>query len=88
MKVKIAFAHMHQRGFIPGVNKQIEKGLDQRSCAGIQMWRLDNGDLECFYEGRHFFIPSVNFQALVVDEDASEAEVKTIAKPKENKKAA
>lgn len=71
MKIKIKFAHSHQRNFIPGLNKQVEKGLDDKTYPGLKMFRMDDGsgDLECEFEGRYFILPSVNFQSLVIDDE-------------------
>ena len=76
MKHKIEFAHMKERAFLPGINRQVEKGLDQRSCPGIQMWRVENGDLYWEYEGRSGFLGGSMFQSMVIEREELRKEVK------------
>lgn len=82
MKEKIEFAHLHARVFMPGINKQIEKGINQETCQGIEMWRLDNGDVEWKYKGRHGFWHGTLFQGLVCPVEKPEPRVEPTAEVK------
>lgn len=61
----IEFAHLTNRIFLAGINKQLEKGIDQRSCQGIEMWRQGNGDVYWEYEGKCGYLAGNLFQSLV-----------------------
>jgi hypothetical protein len=54
-----------RKNFLAGINKQLEKGIDQRSCAGISMWRQANGDLYWEYQGKCGYLAASLFQSLV-----------------------
>lgn len=66
----IEFAHLHNRVFLAGLNKQLEKGIDQRSCPGIGLWRQSNGDVYWEYEGKCGYLGSTLFQSLVCSNSA------------------
>jgi hypothetical protein len=66
----IEFAHLHNRIFLAGLNKQLEKGIDQRSCQGIQMWRQPNGDVYWEYQGKCGYLGATLFQSLVCSNTA------------------
>ena len=61
----IEFAHLVNRIFLAGINKQLEKGIDQRSCQGIEMWRQSNGDVYWEYQGKCGYLAASLFQSLV-----------------------
>lgn len=73
---------MHERAFIPGLNRQLEKGLDQRSCPGIEMWLWGNF-LYWKYENRSGVLPAVQFQSIVFEEGTEIAVEPKVKKSKE-----
>ena len=66
MNEKVLFAHMKERAFIPGLNKQVEKGLDPKTFPGLEMWAEERGVL-CNYMNSLFIVPYSQFQSVVIE---------------------
>ena len=87
MKEKVIYAHLHQRLFMPGINKQIEKGVNQETCPGIEMNRVETGDVEWKFKGFRGYWSSTLFQCLICEEPTTKKEV-AVDPIKTSKKAA
>lgn len=85
MIIKLTHAHMHGTLHVPTLNKQLGTTLDEKGYPGIQMHRLDNGDVAVSYAGTKFILPSVNFKVLVIDQAEQKEEKAKKEKQKEEK---
>lgn len=61
----IEFAHTSNRIFVAGLNKHLEKGLDQKTYPGLDMWRQENGDVYWEYQGKCGYLAASLFESLV-----------------------
>lgn len=68
MNEKVKFAHMKERAFIPGLYRQVEKGLDSNTFPGLEMIAESRGVL-CRFGGESFILPYSQFQSVVIEED-------------------
>jgi hypothetical protein len=83
MNEKVKFAHMKERAFIPGIYKQVEKGLDEKTFPGLQMIAESRGVL-CRYMGETFILPYSQFQSVVIEDEAQNVVELKIKKRSEN----
>lgn len=61
----IEFAHTTNRIFVAGLNKHLEKGLDEKTYPGLGMWLQSNGLVYWEYQGRCGYLPNSLFDSLV-----------------------
>jgi len=59
---------MKERAFIPGLYKQVEKGLDSKTFPGLEMIAESRGVL-CKYMNETFILPYSQFQSVVIEEE-------------------